>query len=125
MKKSIRTLSFLLAAMLLVLSFAACSNSNSDTNTDTNSGIVGTYSGSYVYNNNNFDITIKLKEDGTYTDTTKQDGTVVAVEEGEYEVKDNSVFLYIPTDEGPRSSWTKYAYKDGTLTNNGHVFTKE
>ena len=83
---------------------------------------VGTWSGSYVYNGNQFTSAFVLSADGTYSQATYKNGRLSSAETGTYEVKGGKVILH---ENGDMTSSTEYEYKNGKLVNNGHEFTKE
>ena len=112
-----RKLKVLISAVLvcaICFSLCACGLSEKDA--------VGTWSGTYVYNGNQFVCAFVLSADGTYSEVTYKNGSLSSAETGTYEVKGGKVFLY---EKGGLGSYTEYKYKDGKLVNNGHEFTKE
>ena len=112
--KTSSKISFLLAILFIISLFAACSSSNNK--------LEGTYTGSYTYDESEFYVEITLKEDGTFTRVYEKDGQPHKSEEGDYELIEGKVRLYVTKDH---SVWNAYDYKDGHLENEGRVFTKK
>lgn len=110
MKKAIS----LILALVLCLSLCACSPSKED--------LVGTWSGSWTYKDNQFEETIVLKDDGTYKSAMYKNGKHHESESGTYEINGRTVELHPNGDEG---CTTPYKYKGGKLVNNDHEFFKE
>lgn len=110
MKKAVS----LILALVMCLSLIACSASKED--------LVGTWSGSWTYNGNQFERTFVLKNDGTYTSVMYKNGQYYETESGTYEISGRTVDLHPNGDEGQS---TPYKYKGGKLVNNDHEFVKE
>lgn len=107
-----------LALILLValcFTLVACSRAKDE-------GLPGTWTGNWEYNGNLIKKTFTLNEDGTYSSVLYRNGELNTRETGTYEADASEVRLY---PNGGTSSWTAYDYMDGTLVNNGHVFTKK
>lgn len=117
MKTMTRSISLCLVVALLAVMLVACGVSEED--------MVGTWSGAYVYEGNNFGVGMVFNSDGTYAKVVLKNGQMSSSESGEYEVKGNKVILYDSDSLTYHGSFTEYKYKNGTLENNGHYFTKE
>ena len=83
---------------------------------------IGVWSGSYVYNGNQFSSGFVLSADGTYIQITYKNGNLNSAEEGTYEVKGGKVILH---ENGDMGISCEYKYKGGKLVNNGHEFYKD
>jgi len=83
--------------------------------------LLGTYKGSYIYQENSFDSVIVLKADGTYTMDIKKNGEPSSSKTGEYGAAGSLVRLYLTSDYG---TYIEYLYEAGTLRNNNHTFNK-
>ena len=117
MKKTIRTIALVLALTMLTVTLAACGVTMDEAE--------GTYVGSYVYDGNDFTVAIVLTDDGTYAKVTMKNGEMSGAESGDYEIKGTKVRLYDDSAITYHGKCTEYKYKKGTLTNNGHTFSKE
>lgn len=111
--KTSSKISFFLVVVFILSALAACSS---------DSKLEGTYSGSYTYDENEFYVEITLNEDGTYTRVYEKNGEPHKSEEGDYELKDGKVYLYVVDDH---SVWNAYDYIDGQLESDGRIFTKK
>ena len=83
---------------------------------------VGTWSGTYEYNGNQFAVAFVLKGDGDYSKVVYKNGSLSSAEEGTWEVQGGKVILH---ENGNMGSSTKYTYKGGALVNNDHKFYKK
>ena len=117
MKKTIRAVSVCLVVVMIISTLVACSPSVEE--------VVGTYSGSYTYNGNRFNVVIMLYDDGTYVKAIGKNGSVSSVESGDYEIRGNEIRLYDSDTVVEHGSWTDYKYSKDTLENNGNKLTKE
>ena len=86
MKHFIKIMAVCLAAALMMTFFAACAPSAEE--------LAGTYTGSYVYNGNDFTCAIVINENGTYGKATMKNGELSSSEAGDWEIKGNKVRLY-------------------------------
>ena len=118
MKKMTRLVSVFLVVVVLALALASCAPSVED--------VVGTYSGSYVYNGNSYYVIITLNEDGNYLYVSSKNGQIDETKYDEYEIKGNKIRLYDSelSKYEYHGAYIEYKYSKGTLTNNGHKFTK-
>ena len=82
---------------------------------------VGTWSGSYVYNGNNFTAAFVLDSNGEYSKVTYKNGSLSSAEDGTWEVKGGKVILH---EDGNMGISTEYKYKGDALVNNDHYFYK-
>ena len=114
MKK--RIFAAILAATLLLSLLVACSSKPAS--------VVGTYTGTYTYEGNQFEVTIVLGEDNQYTYVSYKNGQSNKTQSGEYDLKGSEVRCYDPSVPN-HGSHTAYKYSAGTLENNGHVFRKK
>lgn len=110
MKKFI---SLLLVLVFTVFILTAC--------TPTMDEVAGTYSGTYTYEGTTFSVTIVLSKDGSYSEITLKNGSYNSSQSGKYGIEGNKVKLY----DSQTGAWIPYKYSNGTLTNNGHKFTKD
>ena len=117
MKKIIKITSICLILTLALSFLVGCSVDKQE--------VVGTYVGSYEYNGNIFTKTIGLDNDGTYTELTLKNGEYSSLESGDYEIKGSKIRLYDSDSATYHGSWTEYKYKNGTIENNDHVYTKK
>ncbi|MBQ7330751.1 MAG: lipocalin family protein [Oscillospiraceae bacterium] len=113
MKTTSKISLFLVIALILSV-FAACSSPDKK--------LEGTYAGSYTYDENEFYVEITLKDDGTYTRVYEKNGAPHKSEDGDYELIDGKVRLYVADDH---SVWNIYDFVDGHLENEGRVFAKK
>lgn len=104
----------LLMVCIMVLSMTGCSVAKEE--------VVGTWTGSWVYNGNSYTEAIVLSEDNTYATAMYKNGEYYKAEVGTYEIDGRSVDLHPDGNEG---TTTPYDYKGGKLVNNDHEFTKE
>ena len=113
-----KTLKWPAAATLILtlcLSLCACGGISKEE-------AVGTWSGAYVYNGNQFARSFVLSEDGKYTEVTMKNGSLSSTETGTYEIKGGKVILH---ESGDESISTVYEYKNGKPVNNDHEFSKK
>lgn len=99
---------------ILCLSLCACGISEDEA--------VGTWSGAYEYNGNDFATAFTLEENGDYIKITFKNGSLSSSETGTWEVKGGKVILH---EGGNKGVSTEYKYKGEALVNNKHEFTKE
>lgn len=112
--KTSSKISFCIVIALILSVLVACSSPNNK--------LEGTYSGSYTYDDNEFYVEITLNEDGTYTRVYEKNGESYKSEEGDYEVLEGKIRLYVASDH---SVWNVYDYVDGHLETEGRIFTKK
>ena len=82
---------------------------------------IGTWSGSYVYNGNDYSLAFVLSADGNYVEVMYKNGSYYKTEEGTWEIKSGDVVLH---ENGDTGTSTIYKYKDEALVNNDHKFYK-
>lgn len=116
MNKIIRKISLCVVFALVVAVLAGCGLSEEDA--------VGTWSGTYTYNGNEFSVAFTLYNDGTYDKVIFKNGSLSSTETGDYEVKGNQVILYDSSSLTYHGTSTRYNYKNGMLENNDHYFMK-
>ena len=112
--KTAKILVSLILALAICISLCSCRLKQEDA--------VGTWSGSYEYNGNQFFCTFALLEDGTYSKIVYKNDSFSSSEIGTYEVKSNKVILH---ENGNLGGSTEYKYQSGKLVNNKHKFAKE
>ncbi len=85
---------------------------------------IGTWSGAYEYDGNNFAIAFELKSDGNYSEVVYKNGSFSEINTGTWEVKDGDVYTY---ETGGKYEWdyVKYDFKGDALVNGGHKFYKK
>lgn len=110
MKKALAL--FLVA--VLCLSLVACAPSKEK--------LVGTWSGSWTYNGNEFTRTFVLESDGTYTEVMYKNGEYYKTETGTYEIRGRNVDLH---PNGDKNQSTPHKYRGGKLYNADHAFVKQ
>jgi hypothetical protein len=110
----IKSLIAILILCTIVVSLCACGISEDEA--------IGTWSGSYIYNGNQFSVAFVLSPDGTYAKATYKNGSFHKSESGTWEVDGGDVLLY---ENGNTGAWTTYEYKGGALVNNDHEFFKK
>lgn len=113
MKTTSKISLFLVIALILSV-FAACSSPDKK--------LEGTYTGSYTFDDNEFYVEITLKDDGTYTRVYEKNGAPHKSEDGDYELLNGTVRLYVAPDH---SVWNTYNFVDGHLETEDWVFTKK
>ncbi|MBQ7309535.1 MAG: hypothetical protein IJW87_05090 [Clostridia bacterium] len=113
MKKSVKLVSLCLVVTFMFVLLTAC--------VPTMDEVAGEYSGMYGYDGNTYSVGIVLGADGFYASATYKNGSLNSSKSGKYEIEGNKVKLY----DSSTGAWTVYQYSDGTLTNNGHKFTKD
>ena len=118
MKRIVKVTALLMVSLFMLLTLTACFGVSKDE-------VVGTYSGSYVHNGNEYSVGIVLGEDGTYAEVVIKNGELSSSETGDFEIKGNKVLLYDSESSTYHGICTKYKFKKDTLINNGHEFTKE
>ena len=116
MKKLTKIISLCVMVALLVSTLAACGLSEAEA--------VGTWSGTYTYNGNDFSVAIVLESDGSYAKVTMKNGMLSSSETGDYEIKGNKVTLYDSDSIVYHGKSITYKYKNGALVNNDHYFYK-
>ncbi len=109
-----RVMALVLVAVICCAFLCACGISEEEA--------VGTWTGSYTYNGNDFSVAFVLSADGTYSEATIKNGSLNGTEKGTWEVDGGKVVLHPNGDTGHSVT---YKYKDGALVNNGHEFTKK
>lgn len=82
----------------------------------------GTWTGSYVYNTNFFQVVIDLNEDYTCRRETRKNGEVIKNDPGVFEYSDNEIRLYL---NGKTNEWTAYAVTGEMMVNNNHEFFRK
>ena len=112
--KKIKIMILVALVCLICISLCACGISKEDA--------VGLWSGTYVYEGNQFACAFVLTEGGDYYKETFKNGSLSSSEIGTYEVKNGKVILH---EDGNMGISTEYKYSGGKLVNNGHKFTKE
>ena len=103
-----------LMLVVMALSMIGCSVSKEE--------VIGTWSGSWVYNGNSYSSAFVLAEDNTYASATYKNGSFYETEVGTYEIDGGSVDLHPDGNTGITRS---YDFKGGKLYNGDHEFTKE
>ena len=118
MTKTIRTVTLvtLLSLMLVCLSGCFLFLSEDD--------VVGTWTGTYVYNGNDFAVAFALSPDGTYEYISLKNGEFNKMENGDWEVKGNKVILYDDSSVTYHGMSSTFTFKRGALVNNDHYFYK-
>ena len=111
--KTTAKISICLMLVLILSILAACGSDNK---------LEGTYCGSYTYDGNEFYMELTLNEDGTYKRVYEKNGQPYETTEGDYEVKDGKLYIYINEEN---SSFNKYDIVDGHLESDGRIFTKK
>ena len=96
----------------LVLCLCACGISEDDA--------IGAWSGSYTYNGNSYACAFVLSADYEYVEVMYKNGSYYKTENGTWEIKKGDVILH-PDGE---SSYMVFEYKDGSLFNGEHEYTK-
>lgn len=109
-----KIIALVLAAMMCCVLLSACGISESDA--------VGTWSGTYVYDGNNFAVAFILSADGEYSKATVKNGEVSSTETGVWEIDGGKVVLH---KDGNFGVSTEYKFKGGALVNNDHEFYKD
>ena len=112
MKKRIRILAILMAALMLSMSLSACSKATKD-------DVVGTWAGAWKYEGKTIGVGFVLKSNGQYTKSVLTNGKVTSTTTGTWELDGNKVILH-----NKDKSMTEYKYKGGKLYNADHEFTK-
>ncbi len=115
MRTTVRNISLCLVIVLLIGILAACGISKDE--------LVGSWTGTYTYNGNRFDVAIVFKSSGSYSKATMKNGTLSSTETGDWEIKGGKVILYSDAATYHGVS-TTYNYKGGKLENNNHYFSK-
>lgn len=82
---------------------------------------IGTWSGTYEYNGNDFAVSFVLSANGKYSEVIYENGSLHSMEEGTWEIDGGDVLLH---EYGNMGISTRYEYKGGKLVNNNHEFTK-
>ena len=113
----IKIISFSLIFVFILAFLTACGVSVEEA--------AGTYTGGYIYNEHLFTVAIMLDDEGEYEKFVMKDGALNSYESGDYEIKGSKVVLYDSEASVYHGVMTKYKYKNGTIINNGHIFTKE
>ncbi len=116
MKRVVKMTSLCLIISVMITLFTACSPSMKD--------VIGTYSGTYTHNENDYTIVITLTEDGKYVKTKAKNDGNPTTETGNFEIDGKSVLLYDSDSITPQGSYTRYQYKNNILENNNHEFVK-
>ena len=81
---------------------------------------VGSWSGTYEYNGNQFSVDFVLEANGQYFKETYKNGSLDSMEDGTWEVREGKVILHEYGD----IAYTKYTYRGSALSNNNHKFYK-
>ena len=111
-----RKIKSMIAVLLLValcVSLCACGISKSEA--------IGTWSGTYEYNGNQFAVAFVLSEDDTYAEAVYKNGSLSSTEVGTWEIKGGEVVLH---ENGNTGISTCYKYRGDALVNNDHKFYK-
>ena len=117
MKKMKKILSLCLVAVMLCTMLTACGGPSKE-------DVIGTWSGSYIYNGNEFSQAFVLNPDGTYAKATTKNGELSSTETGDYEIDGSDVVLYDSSSLTYHGDAIRYEYKDGVLINADHKFMK-
>ncbi len=83
------------------------------------SNAIGTWYDSYVYNGNDFSVTLVLNANGQYIKTVVKNGNLSEVKEGNWEVKGGDVCCYTQTGS------ITYEYTGGKLVNGSQELSKQ
>jgi hypothetical protein len=83
---------------------------------------VGTWSGTYTYNGNDYKVTFVLGDDGEYAKITYKNGILSSGEDGTWEIDGGDVLLH---EDGNTKVATRYEYDGEALVNNDHKFYKK
>ena len=107
-----KTIAMLCIIVMLTCMLASCGASLND--------LIGTWHSDYTYNGSKYSVTFYIDEDGSYGEVTFKNGVLHSTESGDVEIEGSTVYLH-PTGSKSR---TVFTYKDGTLLNGDHVYTK-
>ncbi len=111
--KSIKSILAAILIAAICLSLAACGLSEED--------VVGTWSGSWRFNDNTLQAVFTLNPDGTYSRLTFKNGLFFSSDSGNFTIDGDTVILQATG----AAEQTPYTYEDGMLMNSGIHFTKE
>ena len=109
MKKIKKAISLALVC-ILCLSLCACAGKDS---------VTGTWTDNYIYEGNEFFVTLILDDDGHYAYFSYKNGDPSRAMEGKWELNGGEVCIYTETGS------IEYEYKSGTLVNGSQTLTKD
>lgn len=101
----------LLGCMLLLL--CGCGAKSEDF-------FVGTWKGSYTFNDKEFTVTLVINADGSFSKDYYINGSYASTEVGVYTIDNGDLLLDADNDE----AFTRYKVQNGKIVNNNHPLTK-
>ena len=115
MKKMGRILSLCLVIVMVAGAMTACGIEKEE--------LIGTWSGSYEYEGNQFTVAIVFTAT-QYSKVVMKNGSISSSDVGDYEISGREVKLYASDSLTYHGTWTTYKYSGGQLENNGHYLSK-
>lgn len=108
--KIFRKLISLVLVCILCFSLCACATENS---------VTGTWTDRYIYEGNEFFVTIVLEDNGHYTYVSYKNGDLSKAMEGDWEITGGEVCLYTETGS------IRYEYNGENLVNGSQSLAKD
>lgn len=81
--------------------------------------IVGTWSATYIFEENEYFVSLILFDDGQYDMTSYKNGSFLNFREGDWGIEGGNLFCYTETGS------IEYDYKDGALVNGAQRLLKQ
>ena len=114
MKKLISLI--LLTSLLGCLILTGCGNAD----TPKTDSFVGTWHGTYTFNEKEFTVDLHLNEDNSYTKDYTINGVFAETETGVYTIENGDLLLHAVNEQ----AYTRYKFVDNALVNNDHPLYK-